>query len=305
MSGSSRLSISKPEAGLPGCPVGQSRSPASGPTASLPPFLCSISCERAGPLPCLAPSPSTGRCGCEGSPLHAKTGHPLPPATNSLPLAKPLHRQPPNPGYVCEPGNWSSSAEGGGGRLHLPRAALLVHAQAAPGGAVGIAVGVRDSLEPAPKLVGGLLPPQHRRVALQQGCHQLWWLVHKLHPELPHPCADQRVDVVDAGLGLGVEDRVAAAHVRQDKMVLPFAVPQVHGVELAGVATVTVAVAGAEEAAEHAVLHVEDGEVLVEDDLECSAPLPESLCHCSNLLGVEVVRRCEPLEATAKEGISR
>ena len=82
------------------------------------------------------------------------------------------------------------------------------------------------------------------------------------------PSASSRGHVFGAGLRQGVEHRVAAAGVGLDRVLRAHAVAQLHVVPVAGPAAVGVVGARGEERAEHAVLHVKHGHVLVDGDLE-------------------------------------
>lgn len=66
-------------------------------------------------------------------------------------------------------------------------------------------------------------------------------------------------------------------------MVFPLAVPKVDDVALAGVAAVSVAIARAHEAAEDAMLHMKDREMLVKNDFDHVAATLERFRQPSNL----------------------
>lgn len=69
-------------------------------------------------------------------------------------------------------------------------------------------------------------------------------------------------------LRAAVEQGVPAPGVRQQGMELPHAVPQLHVVPFTGAAAVLIAGAVRQEGAEHAVLHVEHGHVLVQSQFK-------------------------------------
>ena len=82
------------------------------------------------------------------------------------------------------------------------------------------------------------------------------------------PSASMRRDIFRAGLRQRIEDRVAAADVRLDRMLRAHAVAQLHVVLVARPAAVRVVRAAREKRAEDAVLHVKHRHVLVNGDLE-------------------------------------
>eukprot|EP00960_Hanusia_phi_P045408 757218-Hanusia_phi.AAC.6 len=69
----------------------------------------------------------------------------------------------------------------------------------------------------------------------------------------------------------------------------PCLIPEVDGVFLAGVSAVLVAVSVAEEAAEHAVLRMEDRQMLVDDRLQLVPSCSQRVSQLTQLEGVEVV----------------
>lgn len=117
-------------------------------------------------------------------------------------------------------------------------------------------------------------------------------------------------EVVDAGvlpgvevgggvLGLGTEDGVAAADVGNDGMAAALLVFEGDLVLFAGAATIEVAGALGEEAAEDAVFGVEDREVLVGDDFDAGGVGLSG--QRFDLLRVEVVGGGEAVEAHVEQ----
>jgi hypothetical protein len=82
------------------------------------------------------------------------------------------------------------------------------------------------------------------------------------------PSSFMRGEVVGGGLGLGVEDGVAAADVGDEGVGLADAVAEVELVVVAGAAAGAVVFSVGECVGEDAVLHVEHGHVLVDDRFE-------------------------------------
>ncbi len=105
----------------------------------------------------------------------------------------------------------------------------------------------------------------------------------------------------DGGLGPTVEDRVPAAHVREHEVALAVRGGQVEGVVLARGAAVPLVLALGQEAREDAVLGVEDGQVVVGDDLE--ARRGGGGGQGGELGGVEVVAWGEATQAGAEEEV--
>jgi O-acetylhomoserine/O-acetylserine sulfhydrylase-like pyridoxal-dependent enzyme len=106
--------------------------------------------------------------------------------------------------------------------------------------------------------------------------------VHELDARVAQAGGAPARPVPRRALRLGAEDRVAAADVGQHRVQPALVVAQRQAVPLAGVAAVGVVVAVREEAAEHAVLGVEDRQVVVHDDLEpARVDRPASAATCS------------------------
>ena len=96
-------------------------------------------------------------------------------------------------------------------------------------------------------------------------------------------------------LRFGAEDGVAAAHVGHHGMRAAGGVAQGDAVLLAGAAAIAIAGAGGKEAAEDAVLGVEDGQMLVGDGFDPACA--RAARQLGDLRGVQIVRRREALEA--------
>src|SRR5476651_2304675 len=92
--------------------------------------------------------------------------------------------------------------------------------------------------------------------------------MREFQPELVDAGGAPVVEMSAGFLRLGAEDGIAAAYVGHHRMRAACRVAQCHTVLLAGAAAVAIAGAGREKPAEDAVLHVEDGEVLVGDRLD-------------------------------------
>lgn len=91
-------------------------------------------------------------------------------------------------------------------------------------------------------------------------------------------------------LRFSVEHGVPAAHVSQNEMVLSRRVPQVHAVLLTGVPAVVLGVPIGQKSAEHAMLGVEDWEVLMQHHLEAmSQRFWKVQCQVSHLVCIEVM----------------
>ena len=99
---------------------------------------------------------------------------------------------------------------------------------------------------------------------------------------------------VGSGLGLVIEEGVAAAHVSFQGVVDAHAVAQGDAVFFAGATAVGEVGAGGEEGGEGAVLHVKHGHVLVEGDLEPGGVGGAE--EVEDLLEVEVVGEGQLLE---------
>ena len=92
--------------------------------------------------------------------------------------------------------------------------------------------------------------------------------VEQLDTEMAETRGEELGEEAGAGLGAAVEEGVAAADIRLEPVELADAVAEVDGMFFARAAAVFVGRAGAEEGAEHAVLHMEHGHVLVQGELQ-------------------------------------
>src|SRR5258708_7642527 len=92
-------------------------------------------------------------------------------------------------------------------------------------------------------------------------------------------------------LGLGAEYGVAAANVGHHRVLAAGGIAQFHEVLLARPAAILITGPSGEEAAEHAVLRVEYGQVLIRDGFDTRTAHRAS--EAGNLRRVEVVTRCK------------
>ena len=119
--------------------------------------------------------------------------------------------------------------------------------------------------------------------------------VEQLDAEMAQAGGDELGEEARAGLSATVEKGVAAADIRLEAMQLADAVAQVDGVFFARATAVLVSRAGAEEDAEHAVLHMKHGHVLVEGELQ---PLGWGFREeVEDLRDVQIVGNSEAVEA--------
>lgn len=96
--------------------------------------------------------------------------------------------------------------------------------------------------------------------------HVVLVFVQQLNAVAAETEAHEAADVTGCRLGLGVEEGVAAAFVATQVVHHAGAVEYAYFVVLAGAAAVEVVLAFGEEGAEDAVLHMEEGHVLVQGD---------------------------------------
>lgn len=155
-----------------------------------------------------------------------------------------------------------------------------------------------------------------RRLPVGQGCgesagnlrHLFTRLVDKVQAEMAYPHTAPCVQVLAGRLCLGSEHGVAAAHVGHDRVRAPLDIAQCHAMFLTRVATVLVAGALRQKAAEDAMFGVEDGEMLVGHDLDpVRADVRGQRGH---LRGVQVVggrqaRQAQPQETCRRQHIRR
>ena len=95
--------------------------------------------------------------------------------------------------------------------------------------------------------------------------------MHELQAEVADAGGAPGFQVQAGLLRFGAEDGVAAADVGHHRMRAPGGIAQRDAVLFAGTAAIAIAGAGGEEAAEDAVLGVEDRQVLVGDGLDALA----------------------------------
>ena len=111
--------------------------------------------------------------------------------------------------------------------------------------------------------------------------------MNELHAEVAD-AGIQPVDQMRGGfLRFRAEDGVAAANVGHDGMGSAVGIAEFHAVMLAGTAAIAIAGPGGEEAAEDAMLSVEDGKVLVDDGFYTLRAGAAS--ELADLGGVEIV----------------
>lgn len=99
--------------------------------------------------------------------------------------------------------------------------------------------------------------------------HLLGALVHKLKAIVADACFEPAIDMAASLLGLCAKHGIAATNIGHYGVGAAIAVAQCHAMLLAGVTTILKTGAIGEEAAEHTVLGVEHGQVLVCDYLKC------------------------------------
>ena len=93
-------------------------------------------------------------------------------------------------------------------------------------------------------------------------------LVEQFQTDVTHAGLTQSRQPLDTGLSRAVEQGVAAAQIRAQRMFHTAAVTESHRVLLAGATTVGVIVPLGEESAEQTVLHVKQGHVLMQGHLQ-------------------------------------
>ena len=123
--------------------------------------------------------------------------------------------------------------------------------------------------------------------------------VSELEAEMADAGGEPRLEMETGLLGLRAEDGVAAAGVGEHGVAAAVDAAELDAVGFAGSAAILVRGAGGEEAAEEAVLGVEDGEVLVGDDLDAGSA--QGVGKSRDLGGVEVVGGGDALEAEIEE----
>lgn len=110
---------------------------------------------------------------------------------------------------------------------------------------------------------------------------------------------EEAVGVFGPGLGAVIVEGVATASVGLEREVGADAVAEVDGVFIARAAAVAVVFAGGKEGAEDAMLHVEEGHVLVKGDFEPGGwgGAEEGL----ELMDIEIVARGDAFEVVVSE----
>ena len=119
-----------------------------------------------------------------------------------------------------------------------------------------------------PELGAGDFAAQQPAVLAERPRHLLRGFVEEFHAEMPHAQLHHPRDILRAGLGQRVEDRVAAADVRLHRMLRAHAIAQFQVVPVARAAAVPEIRAVRQKRAEHAMLHVKHRHVLVDRDFE-------------------------------------
>ena len=112
-------------------------------------------------------------------------------------------------------------------------------------------------------------------------------LMDELHAEVPEPYPKPLGEMAAGFLRLGAEDRVPAAYVGHHRMRLAAFIAQRHAMFFARMAAIDVAGAFREEPAEHTMLGVENGQMMIDDRFKRERG--DSLGQCGNLFGVEIV----------------
>src|ERR1035437_36078 len=152
-----------------------------------------------------------------------------------------------------------------------------------------------QQLQLPPELRAGDLAAQQLAVSRNSLRRLVGGFVQELDPEMPHAQGQHARDIIRARLGQRIEDGVAAAGIRLDRVLRAHAVAQLQIVLVAGPAAVRVVRAAGEKSAEDAMLHVKHGHMLVNGDLE---PLRRrSLQKRLKLCEVQIVGGREALPA--------
>ena len=99
------------------------------------------------------------------------------------------------------------------------------------------------------------------------------------------------------------ENRIAATDVGQHGMRASVLIPQGDDVLLARASTIAIAGSGREEAAEDAMLGVEDRQVMIGDRFDPAGI--ELAGERGDLFGIEIVCRGEPVESRAQDKFAR
>src|SRR5262249_25848708 len=140
---------------------------------------------------------------------------------------------------------------------------------------------------------------QYSSEGTRNALYLLRCFVHELEPYMVHARGQPRVQVCSRFLRFGAESGVTAADVRHHRMRAPAPISQFDAVLLAGMSAVEVASPFREEAAEHAMLGVEHGQMLVGDHFDAvRAYRGRKRRH---LGGVEIVARSQPVQSEVEE----
>ena len=95
-----------------------------------------------------------------------------------------------------------------------------------------------------------------------------WCFVNKFQSEMPDAGFQPAFQMSGGLLCLRTEDGIAATDVGHNRVGPAIFVAHGNAMFFAGVAAILEGCAGGKEAAEHAMFHVEDGEVLIGDDFQ-------------------------------------
>ena len=125
--------------------------------------------------------------------------------------------------------------------------------------------------EPPIQLFGTERSGEQRAPAVEDELALSSSLPYQLHPKASDPASDQPWDGVRGALGPGVEDGVATRHVDQHRVSQSLGVLQLQPVPLARPPAARVIGPGGESSRVHAVLGVEGGDVMVDDDTPTSS----------------------------------
>lgn len=160
-----------------------------------------------------------------------------------------------------------------------------------------------DELEFPPEGFPGDFAAKQTLVSLDEADEVLRGFVEEFEPESSYPRRQQTSGVVGTGLSSGVEDRVATAGVGLEGVLGANPVSKSDLVLVAGTPAIPIILAGGKEGAEHAMLHVKHGHVLVERDFE---PTGRSGANeVLELIGVEIVTGGNVLQTEFSDEVLR
>ena len=192
-------------------------------------------------------------------------------------------------------------AEAVGGLLHNGLAPFLYHFERPGREALRDAVCIGDFDEDLLFQVCCVHVTQEELlVGLHDGGHRTCWLVREFNAIMPYPSHQELfVEKSCSALRLRVEQSVPATLVCENQVILAQVVSKMDRMLLAGLAAILLARAVGQKAAEHAVLRVKDGQVVVKNDFHVSRG-PKSLCEPHDLIRIEIMSGCEPREVAIR-----